>query len=447
MTDLEKSDMWKKAIEQTLSELQTLRERLQPVPFSSPLWELYHGAYGDTREDVAFLFCPKHLIPEMVKTRRLDFDEKDDYQINFDNLCENLSHQLSFYNATYLTMPYLVLLLEKVRREQDFKWQFHIILNAGIILSTEETFSGQPSLPPEIQTSYELSKELLRDMSKDFLKQNFDQIMQEDEDDRLYLATALLAIFGDPGAALQLVMGSWEQTPIICPECDYFDEDMEDGFYNETLIKEKIVPAESVIGKWDEKSFEEITGVLRGKLTVLSGKLAMRGDSKEIKKNIRGLKDGIGIAEGNPAAATLFGELSAMDNLQLLLAGKANGIWTKPKYKKSIKILLKDILEKDIYKKKIRELSSIDVQKVLYGRWLLYSPELLICIQPFADGDIQAREMARTMIYKLKERGIPILIITSNTAELNYCSGRTVYMRHGKMISKEEAHRFLYSGE
>ena len=257
MTDLEKSDMWKKAIEQTLSELQTLRERLQPVPFSSPLGELYHGAYGDTREDVAFLFCPKHLIPEMVKTRRLDFDEKDDYQINFDNLCENLSHQLSFYNATYLTMPYLVLLLEKVRREQDFKWQFHIILNAGIILSTEETFSGQPSLPPEIQTSYELSKELLRDMSKDFLKQNFDQIMQEDEDDRLYLATALLAIFGDPGAALQLVMGSWEQTPIICPECDYFDEDMEDGFYNETLIKEKIVPAESVIGKWDEKSFED----------------------------------------------------------------------------------------------------------------------------------------------------------------------------------------------
>ena len=40
MTDLEKSDMWKKAIEQTLSELQTLRERLQPVPFSSPLGEL-----------------------------------------------------------------------------------------------------------------------------------------------------------------------------------------------------------------------------------------------------------------------------------------------------------------------------------------------------------------------------------------------------------------------
>lgn len=197
----------------------------------------------------------------------------------------------------------------------------------------------------------------------------------------------------------------------------------------------------------DEKGFEEITGVLRGELDILSGRLGVHGRSKEIKKNIRGLKDGVGIAEGNPAAATLFGELSVMDNLQLLLSQKVDGIWTKPKYKRSIKILLKDILEKDIYKKKIKELTSVEIQKVLYSRWLLYSPDILVCIQPFAEGDIQAREMARTMLYKLKERGIPMLIITSNTAELNYCSGRAIYMRHGRMISKEEAHRFLYAGE
>ena len=136
-----------------------------------------------------------------------------------------------------------------------------------------------------------------------------------------------------------------------------------------------------------------------------------------------------------------------MDNLQLLLSQKANGIWTKPKYKKSIKILLKDIITKDIYKMKIRELSSVDVQKILYSRWFLYSPNILVCIQPFAEGDIQAREMARKMIYILKERRIPILIITSNTAELNYCSGRVVYIRNGRLISNEDAHQFLYSEE
>ena len=30
---------------------------------------------------------------------------------------------------------------------------------------------------------------------------------------------------------------------------------MEDGFHNEDLIKEKAEPAESIIGKWDGKSY------------------------------------------------------------------------------------------------------------------------------------------------------------------------------------------------
>ena len=82
---------------------------------------------------------------------------------------------------------------------------------------------------------------------------------------------------------------------------------------------------------------------------------------------------------------------------------------------------------------------------MLYSKWLLYSPELLVCIQPFAEGDIQARETAREMLYMLRERKIPLLVITSNTAELNYCSGREVYIRHGEIIEKEEAYRFLYA--
>ena len=84
--------MWKAEIEKSLAEEQGLRERLRPVEFPSDLWQVFRGAYGDVREDVAFLFCPKDLLPEMQKLRRLDFEDKDAEQINFDNLCENLSH-------------------------------------------------------------------------------------------------------------------------------------------------------------------------------------------------------------------------------------------------------------------------------------------------------------------------------------------------------------------
>lgn len=195
----------------------------------------------------------------------------------------------------------------------------------------------------------------------------------------------------------------------------------------------------------DEKSYEEIIGALRGKVSITKGRIIFENKTVELNKTVIGLKDGIGIIEGNPAIATLFGELSVMDNLQMLLSRKMAGIWVIPKYKKSIKILLEGIIDKELYRKKVRDLNPADVQKVLYSKWLLYSPELLVCIQPFAEGDIQAREVAREMLYKLRKRKIPILLITSNTAELNYCSGREVYVRHGKIIEKEEAYRELYS--
>ena len=60
------------------------------------------------------------LLRECIAALYLDFEEKECDQINFDNLCENLSHQLSFYNATYLAMPYLLLFLEKKRKEVFF---------------------------------------------------------------------------------------------------------------------------------------------------------------------------------------------------------------------------------------------------------------------------------------------------------------------------------------
>ena len=61
MTEGQWATMWKEEIEKSLAEENELRERLRPVEFSSDLWNVFRGAYGDVREDVAFLFCPKGI--------------------------------------------------------------------------------------------------------------------------------------------------------------------------------------------------------------------------------------------------------------------------------------------------------------------------------------------------------------------------------------------------
>ncbi len=247
--------IWKAEIEKTLTELSDLREELQPVAFASELWETYRGAYGNVVEDVAFLFCREDLIPETEKIRRLDFKKKEDYEIIFDNLCENLTHQLSLYPAMYLAVPYLVLLLEKKRRDKDERWEHKIIGALGDILTTDIPACGggeQNDLPDEVWESYQKSVARLQEMTKDYLQRNLEQAGGEEG---IYFCAEVLAILSDREAAFEMLLGGFEQCPVACPDCDYYDEDMEaDGLAAEELL-EGIEPAEDVIGKWDKKDY------------------------------------------------------------------------------------------------------------------------------------------------------------------------------------------------
>lgn len=270
MTEEEMSRMWVKEIEKGLKSVQELVFKLKPIKFTSPLWNQYRGAYGDVREDVAFLFCPSELMPDTEKIRRLDAEEKDNYEINFDNLSENLTHQLSLYDAAYLVMPYLVLLLEKKRQENNFDWQMKIIMLAGDVLSTDIPYFGggseEANMPEEIMESYRLSVDVLKEKTKDFLNQNIDKLKEQDSYLLNYFCAEVLAILGDREAAYSLIMGGCYVT---CPNCGYYDENIESDefryydpeteppeFFDREQIGE-IKPAQSVIGKWDGKSYED----------------------------------------------------------------------------------------------------------------------------------------------------------------------------------------------
>lgn len=263
MTREEQSAMWKEEIEKGLEKVGDLRRELKPVEFTSGLWETCRGAYGDVREDVAFLFCPKELIPDTEKLRRLDGEDKDSYEIIFDNLSESLTHQLSLYDASYLVMPYLVLLLELKRQEEDFDWQMKVIALAGDVMATDIPCCGGGSgreemMPEEVMESYRRSTAMMGEMTKEFLGRYMDRLKGvEPAWKRQYFATDVLAILGDREAAFQMLMGQWEQCPLTCPDCGYFDEEMEsDGFYDREQLK-KIEPAPSVTGQWDRKSYED----------------------------------------------------------------------------------------------------------------------------------------------------------------------------------------------
>ena len=91
--------------------------------------------------------------PETFKLRRLDNALKTNYELAFDNLCENLWHQMSFYHATWLAVPYLARLMKDWEKENDIKWLFQGILAAGNCLATD-VYGDRPG-ENYVQESYE----------------------------------------------------------------------------------------------------------------------------------------------------------------------------------------------------------------------------------------------------------------------------------------------------
>lgn len=205
------------------------------TPYNSELWETFRGAYGNVCEEVKIIMGDLEPPQNFLKLRRLDPEEKDSYRIAFDNLCENITHQLSFYDATYIVMPYMMKLLEKKEAEKDFDWQFTIICEMGICLATDIPGNMYSKLEDEeIKESYEASIALFQEKTKNFLNHYMEELKALDDDLKTYFVNALMAIFVDREAAFILALGGWEESEIFCSTCEcegdiYFDEEEDDS--------------------------------------------------------------------------------------------------------------------------------------------------------------------------------------------------------------------------
>lgn len=233
---------------------------MQLLPFDSPLWEIYTGAYGNVCPEIKMLMGAEPATPQN-KLRRLDFEEKDDEQIAFDNLCENLSHQMSFYSAQYLALPYMVKLLEQKKAAGSFEWQLNILSQAGIVLATDLPEMHEKPPSEKIAVSYQAAILRLRELAQDFVPGNMEELSRLDDHALTFFLTGLLAIMGEHVSANLLCMSCWEEWCLLCPDCDFCDENLT---ITDPEMQSQLIPADPA--PWDGHSFDDplcwLTGLL-----------------------------------------------------------------------------------------------------------------------------------------------------------------------------------------
>ena len=221
--------------------------------FNSPLWESYRGAYGNIEDYLVILIGERDKAPETFKLRRLENVPKTNYELAFDNLCENLWHQMSFYPATWLALPYLARLMEGWEREKDLEWVFRGIMAAGSFLATD-VYGDRPD-EEDIYESYRNAGLRIRAVTIDFLAGNLDCVREKAVQRRREFATAVTAILGEQKLAYMISLSGFNSYYIVCPECENCDEDMEVGYFEPS---ERMKRAKAPSGKWDGRSLEDV---------------------------------------------------------------------------------------------------------------------------------------------------------------------------------------------
>lgn len=208
---------------------------IEKISFDSELWESYRGAGGNVKEQLISLV-----------NGTVDFEEISEC------IFEEISHQMSFYKATYLVLPYLVASLKEKEEEDDFQGQMSLITKMGICLGTDVKWMNDEEADEVVMNYYNNAREILKEKTKAFINTYENEIIESDEDIKSMFITALPAIFGNTEFTFLMTMNYWEECSLICSECEYMDEGME--IEDDELQIEK---AEDVLGKWDGKDFED----------------------------------------------------------------------------------------------------------------------------------------------------------------------------------------------
>lgn len=149
------------------------------------------------------------------------------------------------------------------------------------------------------------------------------------------------------------------------------------------------------------------------------------------------IRSGMAFVPENRQEQGITPELSSFENAMLAHLGTSRGIGTGyQSRRKDLYSLLKTLdLKSRVLDQDITELSGGTQQKVVLIRWLLMNPSLLIIDEPTQGVDISTRTQIYTLIRRLAEKGVSVLLVSSDFEEVLGLSDRVLVMSEGTIVA------------
>lgn len=178
---------------------------------------------------------------------------------------------------------------------------------------------------------------------------------------------------------------------------------------------------------------QDLLELLNTERTPQEGEILIHGQHLDKKR-----AKAVGIVPDKPIQNSLFHELSYFDNLCITSDHKQRFFWTRKSIRKSIIKEYEPCIGLDIHASDIAEMSMESLYSLVYHRILLQKPAVTFCVNPFSEGDLYLRLHILSLIQKLKDNHIAVIILSLNVLDNLLVADRVFVLEDGR-VKKEIA--------
>ena len=189
----------------------------------------------------------------------------------------------------------------------------------------------------------------------------------------------------------------------------------------------------------------EIMRAIFGIDSLKSGQIIINEEELIIKNPFEAIKHGIGFLTEDRKDEGLILDFSIKDNMTLPSTRDfvKNGIFDNKTSDIFVQRLIDRLRIKSGYPdKEVGTLSGGNQQKVVLAKWIGIAPKVLILDEPTRGVDVGAKREIYQLMNELAERGVPIIMVSSDLPEVIGVSDRIMVMHEGRIsgeLTRQEA--------
>ena len=206
-----------------------------------------------------------------------------------------------------------------------------------------------------------------------------------------------------------------------------------------TLYQGEVVGLTGLVGAGRSELFQSVFGITKPD----EGELLLEDRPEVIHSPEQAIHKGIAYLPENRLTQGIIVKQSVRANLSAAVLDKLSGRTGLIDREKEEELVSGSMEKLDIRPRlpemDIANLSGGNAQKVVVGKWLAANPKIFIVDEPTAGVDIGAKTEIHRLLRELAQKGMGVIVISSELPEILQVSDRIVIMKKGRIVGEMDA--------